>query len=45
VKTVKIHLTLLRENIIKVVTGIPLISKFYRGITCQVSLFTVNSIG
>jgi hypothetical protein len=45
VKTVKIHFTLLRENIIKVVIGIPLIPKFCLGITCQVSLFTVKSIG
>ena len=45
VKTVKIHFILLRENIIKVVIGIPLIPNFRLKITCQISLFTVKSRG
>jgi len=44
-KTVKIHFILLRENIIKVVIGIPLIPNFCPGITCQVSLLMVKSRG
>jgi hypothetical protein len=45
VKTVKIHFTLLRENIIKIVIGIPLIPNFCLKITCPVSLLTVKSRG
>ena len=45
VKTIRIHFTLLRENIVKIVIQIPLIPTFRLKITCPACLLTAKPRG